>query len=227
MADQNQAAHVNFIPSRSIRHYPFRLLPQISSSAFPRQELSTELLIHTEVNSTSYFLGPVGTSDPREFIEAESRKIPFKAALSGPPLWQDAFKNWPLPPIVGWRNWYKRILADNSAKTSNWDSLRIAQCLELSLAETPKNENLLIAVCHFWSNDVNAFLFGHGPMSPTLAVVYMITDLDISGPMYPFQYRGSTRQKGVKTGSVYKSYIQNHMKDGPLGEVEYRAFLNM
>jgi hypothetical protein len=169
----------------------------------------------------------VGTSDPREFIEAESKRIPFKAALSRPPLWQDAFKNWPLPPIAGWRNWYKRVLADNSAKTSNWDSLRIAQCLELSLAETPKNENLLIAACHFWSNGVNAFLFGHGPISPTLADVYMMTGLDISGPMYPYEYKGSTRQKGVKTGSGYKSYIQNHMKDGPLGEVEYRAFLNM
>jgi hypothetical protein len=169
----------------------------------------------------------VGISDPREFIESESKRIPFKAALSGPHLWQDAFKNWPLPPIAGWRNWYKKILADNNATTSNWDSLRITQCLELSLAETPKNENLLIAACHFWSNGVNAFLFGHGPMSPTLADVYMMTGLDITRPMYPFQYKGSTRQKGVKTGSGYKSYIQNHMKDGPLGEVEYRAFLNM
>jgi hypothetical protein len=67
--------------------------------------------------------------------------------------------------------------------------------LELSLAETPKNENLLIAACHFWSNGVNAFLFGHGPMSPTLVDVYMITGLDISGSMYPFQYKGSTRQE--------------------------------
>jgi hypothetical protein len=74
------------------------------------------LLIHTEDNSASYFLGPVGISDPHEFIEAESKRIPFKAALSGPHMWQDAFKNWPLPPITGWRNWYKRILADNSAK---------------------------------------------------------------------------------------------------------------
>jgi hypothetical protein len=49
-------------------------------------------LIHNEDNSTSYFLGPVGISDPREFIEAESKRIPFKAALSGPQLWQDAFK---------------------------------------------------------------------------------------------------------------------------------------
>jgi hypothetical protein len=61
----------------------------------------------------------VGTSDPLEFIEAESKRIPFKAALSRPHEWEDAFKTWPLPPIVGWRNWYKRILDDDSAKTGN------------------------------------------------------------------------------------------------------------
>jgi hypothetical protein len=99
--------------------------------------------------------------------------------------------------------------------------------LELSLAETPKNENLLIAACHFWSNGVNAFLFGHGPMSPTLADVYMMTGLDVTGSMYPYKYKSFARQRGVKTGSGYKQYIQNHMRDGPLSEVEYRAFLNM
>jgi hypothetical protein len=166
----------------------------------------------------------VGTSDPLEFIEAESQTIPFKVALSRPHEWQDTFKDWPLPPIAGWRNWYKRMLDDDSAKTSNWDSLRIAQCLELSLAETPKNENLLIAACHFWSNGVNAFLFGHGLMSPTLADVYMMTGLDIIGSMYPHKYKGSSRQKGVKTGVGYKMYIQKHMSDGPLFEVEYRVF---
>jgi hypothetical protein len=41
------------------------------------------------------------------------------------------------------------MLDDDNAKTRNWDKLRIAHCLELSLAETPKNENLLIAACHF------------------------------------------------------------------------------
>jgi hypothetical protein len=91
----------------------------------------------------------VGTSDPLDFIEAESQRILFKAALSKPHEWQDAFKNWPLHPIASWGNWYKRILDDDSAKTINSDSLRIAQCLELSLAETPNNENLLIAACHF------------------------------------------------------------------------------
>jgi hypothetical protein len=77
------------------------------------------------------------------------------------------------------------MLDDDSAKTSNWENLRIAHCLELSLAETPKNENLLIAACHFWSNGANAFLFGHEPMSLTLADVYMITGLGVTGTVYP------------------------------------------
>jgi hypothetical protein len=89
-------------------------------------------LIPIEDKSSSYFLGPVGISDPLELIEVESKRIPFKAALTRPHEWQDAFKTWPLPLIAGWRNWYKRILEDNSAKTGKWDSLRIAQCLELS-----------------------------------------------------------------------------------------------
>jgi hypothetical protein len=50
------------------------------SPAFSQQELSTELLIRTEANSMSYFLGTMGISDPREFIAAESQRIPFKAA---------------------------------------------------------------------------------------------------------------------------------------------------
>jgi hypothetical protein len=97
----------------------------------------------------------------------------------------------------------------------------------LSLAETPKNESLLIAACHFWSIGANAFLFGHGPMSPTLADVYMITDLKVTETVYPYKYKGSSKQIGVKTGVGYKRYIQNHMFDGPLTDVEYRAFLNM
>jgi hypothetical protein len=73
-------------------------------------------LIPIEDKSSSYFLGPMGTSDPLEFIEAESQRIPFKAALSKPHEWQDTFKNWPLPPIAGWKNWYKRILDDDSVQ---------------------------------------------------------------------------------------------------------------
>jgi hypothetical protein len=109
------------------------------------------------------------------------------------------FQELAFAPNCGLENWHKGMLDDDSPKTSNWDTLRIAHCLELSLVESPKNENLLIAACHFWSNGANAFLFGHGPMSPTLADVYMITGLKVTGSVYPYNYKGSSRQTGVKT----------------------------
>jgi hypothetical protein len=64
-------------------------------------------------------------------------------------------------------------------------------------------------------------------MSPTLADVYMITSLRVTGTVYPYKYKGSSKQIGVKTGVGYKRYIQNHMSDGHLTDVEYRTFLNM
>jgi hypothetical protein len=45
-------------------------------------------------------------------------------------------------------------------------------------------------------------------VSPTLADVYMITGLDVTGSVYPHKYKGSSRQTRVKTGVRYKRYIQ-------------------
>jgi len=39
---------------------------------------------------------------------------------------------------------------------------------------------MLIAASYFWSDTFNAFIFGHGPASPTLADVAMLTALDIA-----------------------------------------------
>jgi len=47
-----------------------------------------------------------------------------------------------------------------------------------------RNESLLIAALYFWSDTLNAFVFGHGPTSPTLANVLMLTGLDISTADY-------------------------------------------
>jgi hypothetical protein len=55
----------------------------------------------------------------------------------------------------------------------------------------------------------------------------MITGLGVTRTVYPHKYKGSSRQTGVRTGAGYKKYIQNYMSDGPLSDVEYRAFLNM
>jgi hypothetical protein len=39
----------------------------------------------------------------------------------------------------------------------------------------PRNDSLLIAAAHFWSDAINAFVFGHGMMTLTLADVFMMT----------------------------------------------------
>jgi len=42
-----------------------------------------------------------------------------------------------------------------------------------------RNESLLIAASYFWSDTLNAFVL-HGPASPTLADVLMLTGLEIA-----------------------------------------------
>ena len=54
------------------------------------------------------------------------------------------------------------------------------QCIRLSITDMERNESLLIAASYVWSDTLNAFVFGHGPASPTLADVAMLTGLDIS-----------------------------------------------
>jgi hypothetical protein len=80
--------------------------------------------------------------------------------------------------------WYNRV-ANNYQPT--WESIGI-DALSLSLSPLEKDENLLKTIGYFWSDALNCFLFGHGPMTPTLLDVMMITGLDISSP-YPFAYR--------------------------------------
>jgi hypothetical protein len=48
-----------------------------------------------------------------------------------------------------------------------------------------RNESLLIVTSYFWSDALNAFLFGHGPMTPTLADILLLTALDISSSDLP------------------------------------------
>jgi hypothetical protein len=62
---------------------------------------------------------------------------------------------------------------------SQWQATGIADALSLSLSPLEKDENLLKTIGYFWSDAINCFLFGHGPMTPTLMDVVMITGLDI------------------------------------------------
>ena len=78
----------------------------------------------------------------------------------------------------GWRDWFRRV---SEKKARNWEVYDLNQCLTLSLSGIERNDALLISISYFWSNALNAFVFCHGPMTITLADVYMLTGLRITG----------------------------------------------
>jgi len=71
-----------------------------------------------------------------------------------------------------------------------------------------KNELMMIAAAYFWSDTFNAFMFGHGPASPTLADVLMLTRLDIStaddGSLFN---QKSERRVGTRNIRGWSGYI--------------------
>ena len=87
---------------------------------------------------------------------------------------------------------------------------------------------MMIAAAYFWSDTLNAFMFGHGPASPSLANVHMLTGLDIStaddGSLFnrKFDYKVDTRNIGGWT-----EYIQKYRQTGSIGQREHVIFLNM
>lgn len=128
---------------------------------------------------------------------------------------------------MGWRDWYRRM---SDKKSADWEIYHLNQCLTLSLSGMEKNESLLIFASYFWSNTINAFIFGHGPMTPTLADVYYLTGLRITGALTPFDClgTGSKRLGSIKDSTGWASYIQNYKEDtSSVNEKEYIAFMNM
>ena len=93
-----------------------------------------------------------------------------------------------------------------------------------------RNDSLLISASYFWSNTLNDFVFGHGPMTITLADVYMLTGLRIIGSMQPYDFlsAGSKKLAKISDCTEWASYILNHIGDETnVSEREYVAFLNM
>lgn len=172
MATYNEVSKVKLFQSRVISSPfpPFKL--HLTPFAF--QDLKNKILIQSSVVPTTYYVGPMGDTNPSDFIIKETNQLPFKASLVDASSWtKNTFRNWPNMP-AGWRNWYLRIV---NHKGADWETHKLSQCLNLSLCQIEKNEPLLIAACYFWSNSINAFIFGHGPMSMTLADVHMLTGL--------------------------------------------------
>jgi len=67
--------------------------------------------------------------------------------------------------MEGWVNWYKRMAKNHEA---DWQRIGIADALSLTLSPIEKHENLLRSIGYFWSDTLNYFMFGCGPMTPTL-----------------------------------------------------------
>ena len=100
-------------------------------------------------------------------------------------------------------------------KGGDWELYDLNQCLTLSLSEMERNDSLLISASYFWSNALNAFIFGHGPMTITRADVYMLTDLRITRSVQPYEYlsAGSKRLAKIADCTGWASYILNHVED--------------
>jgi len=118
----------------------------------------------------------LGNPDPTDLINAETNRIPFRAENFSLDIWKDTFESWP-SSTKGWKDW---ILSIGNSNEVQWGERKLDQCMRLSLANMERNESLLIAASYFWSDNLNAFVLGHGPPSPTLANVLILTGLEIA-----------------------------------------------
>ena len=152
-------------------------------------------------------LGSLGNPDPTDLINAETNRIPFRAENFSLDLWKDAFRSWP-SPTKGWNDLFLRVSHSNEVQ---WGERKLDQCIRLSLADMDRNESLLIAASYFWSDTFNAFVFGHGPASPTLADVVMLTSLDVSSADSTHLF-DTKRSAKVETRSIdgWSGYIQKY-----------------
>ncbi|KAK1594073.1 hypothetical protein QYE76_018509 [Lolium multiflorum] len=140
-------------------------------------KVSDILLPHPSLPN-SMCLGPRSSESPAHLISCEANRIPFVNQNLDLTSWADCLRAWPNPP-EGWVPWYNRVSKTHYA---TWESIGIADALSLSLSPLEKNENILKTIGYFWSDALNCFMFGHGPMTPTLLDVAMITGLDIASP---------------------------------------------
>ena len=126
-------------------------------------------------NSKSFSLGPKSYEPPHELTRTETKHLPFVHTDPCLDLWIDQLRAWPFP-MDGWVEWYNRV---ERAHSSSWQTTCIADVLTLSLSPMEKDDNLLRSIGYFWSDSLNCFLFGFGPMTPTLMDVVMILGLDV------------------------------------------------
>jgi len=151
----------------------------------------------------------LGDSDPTDLINAETNRIPFRAENFSLDLWKDTFRSWQ-SSTKGWKDGFLRISNSNEVQ---WGERKLDQCIRLSIADMDRNESLLIAASYFWSDTLNALMFGHGPASPTLVDVLMLTGLDIASADDSHLYDRKAERK-VETRYIggWSGYIQKYQR---------------
>ena len=71
--------------------------------------MRNEILIPSAAVPNAYFLGPMGDSDPFDFIRQKTNQIPFKQFVVDSSSWnKTSFRNWRNAP-KGWRDWFCRV----------------------------------------------------------------------------------------------------------------------
>ena len=85
---------------------------------------------------------------------------------------------------------------------------------------------LLVSASYFWSDALNAFLFGHGLMTPTLLDVLMLTGLNISVSDQSYDLLSKPDFK-LDTRNIggWKGHIDRYSKIGAANLREHAAFL--
>jgi hypothetical protein len=184
-------------------------------------------LIPTSANSKTFSLGPKSYEPPQDLVKAETKRLPFVHTNPNLDLWTNQLGAWPFP-MDGWVNWYQRV---EEAHGATWQITRIADALSLSLAPMEKDDNLLRSIGYFWSDSLNCFLLGSGPMTPTLMDVAMILGLDVqSSCPSPYSLSECSFTKIVDKSSTrnWGQYISLHNKQtGSVSPREHVAFLNL
>jgi len=165
----------------------------------------------------------MGDPGPTDIINAETNKIPFRAKNFYLDLWKDTFRSWP-KPTKGWKDWFLRVSGANEVY---WGDREIDQCIRLSIADMEKNESMMIAASYFWSDTLNAFIFRHGPASPTLAYVLMLTGLDISIADDGGIFNRKPEHRVTRNIGGWSGYIQKYRQTGLVSQREQAIFLNM
>nr|BAC99737.1 aminotransferase-like [Oryza sativa Japonica Group] len=197
--------------------------PSAAPSAEYAEHLSNLVAIPSLSHENHYFLGPIGNPDPTEFIIGETNRIPFR--LSNPDLghWKNTFKSWPslekTSPEKSWITWFKRMSA---SKRVHWDEIGIGQALDLTIANSAKDEPLMAAASYFWSNTINAFLFNQGPMTLTLIDIIMIMGLDVTSTANPMNLN-MKNQYDFKTKSIREKFLFYGSSCGPTTNWQFIA----